>query len=888
LFYLPMLRRLVDLQQFEELKHSALDTHLETLNPKLLPLIALAHLQLGDYKAAMDFVQQTKAALGQLDDEAKVDLAGVYALMHRVDEAKALLVAAMIVLPSHPLALARLAWCEMQRGNMARARSLYQASADLAPQRLPVWIALVRLSIEAQQAAASQVALDQLFQQFETLRDEMPATAVDAFVVQLRCLQIEIWALGDNKSQIESWLADSKVSIVEDDWVGLVRFYASLLASKNQHADAEQALRHALKDVPKNIPLLSQLAELAQMQGRTQQVIALLLRCIHLNEQVQKSTVSFWIKLSSTCLHGMEAQARKSAEKAVELVAELTVTDELTEQSIKLQTWQARNALAQVESQAQNFTEAEALFNQILEENPYFINSLQGLGSQKMQQGDIDGAIALFERIKQIDPVSGFSSLINARQFPDDVKTLERMEKVATQPSVEGKSRTGILFQLASAWEKRKDFDKAFELASLANETSKAVINYDPKDHRQKSARIRYAFSKSLFEHRAEHGCDSSLPVFVLGMPRSGTTLVEQILASHSQIFGAGELGVIPSAIAGLDRWERQTGSGRRYPDCVDDLSAYTSKGIAENILKELQEYDPEARHVVDKLPHNFENIGLIKFLFPNAKIISVRRDPRDIALSNCFTDYQAKHGGMGFAYDLEWIGEQLADHNLMIHHWHQVFPSEILEINYEDVVENTETISRQMLDYIGVEWEPQVLAFNELDRPVKTASVWQVRQPIYKTSTAKWKRYQDHLAPLMKGTNAKISWEPIEMLSLPAPAMLTDAVAYYKADQLDEAEGGFKKLLHHIPEHAAANFMLGLVYAQKGHLKDAIEHMEKGHQKCPWNKLWRQDLIQAYEMHGDLEKAELLKAKGPKKADVALLGSADCLDPDYLPEDYF
>jgi tetratricopeptide (TPR) repeat protein len=301
-------------------------------------------------------------------------LAGVYALMHRVDEAKALLVAAMIVLPSHPLALARLAWCEMQRGNMARARNLYQAFADLAPQRLPVWIALVRLSIEAQEAAASQVALDQLFQQFETLRDEMPATAVDAFVVQLRCLQIEIWALDDNKSQIEIWLADSKVSIVEDDWVGLVKFYAS----KNQHADVEQALRHALKDVPKNIPLLSQLAELAQMQGRTQQVIALLLRCIHLNDQVQKSTVSFWIKLSSTCLHGMEAQARKSAEKAVELVAELTVTDELTEQSIKLQTWQARNALAQVESQAQNFTEAEALFNQILEENPYLLTAYKG------------------------------------------------------------------------------------------------------------------------------------------------------------------------------------------------------------------------------------------------------------------------------------------------------------------------------------------------------------------------------------------------------------------------------------------------------------------------------------------------------------------------------
>jgi hypothetical protein len=118
--------------------------------------------------------------------------------------------------------------------------------------------------------------------------------------------------------------------------------------------------------------------------------------------------------------------------------------------------------------------------------------------------------------------------------------------------------------------------------------------------------------------------------------------------------------------------------------------------------LRELAATDkPDAQFVVDKLPHNFENIGFIKFLFPKAKIISVRRDPRDIALSNYFTDYQAKHGGMGFAYDLSQIGEQLADHNMMIHHWQQVFPNEILEINYEDVVEDLEGSARKMLDYI-------------------------------------------------------------------------------------------------------------------------------------------------------------------------------------------
>jgi len=277
-------------------------------------------------------------------------------------------------------------------------------------------------------------------------------------------------------------------------------------------------------------------------------------------------------------------------------------------------------------------------------------------------------------------------------------------------------------------------------------------------------------------------------------------------------------------------------------------------EGIAKGILEELQEYDTDALHIVDKLPHNFENIGFIKFLFPNAKIISVRRDPRDIAISNYFTDYQAKHGGMGFAYDLEWVGEQLADHNLLMHHWQQTFPGEILEINYEEVVNDTEGMARKMLDYIGVEWEAQVLSFNELDRPVKTASVWQVRQPIYKTSQAKWKRYENHLAPLIAGTNKKIEWDAIEMLSLPEPGFLTEGVAFFNDKKLDDAERCFKKLLHHIPEHAAGNFMLGLVYAEKNHLTEAIELMEKAHKLCPWNKHWRKDLCQAYEMTGNIE----------------------------------
>jgi hypothetical protein len=293
----------------------------------------------------------------------------------------------------------------------------------------------------------------------------------------------------------------------------------------------------------------------------------------------------------------------------------------------------------------------------------------------------------------------------------------------------------------------------------------------------------------------------------------------------------------------------------------VDDLDPVVTRGVAESVLKELGEYAPEADHVVDKLPHNFENIGLIKLLFPRARIISVRRDPRDIAVSNYFVDFAAKHGGMGFAYDLDWIGEQLADHNLLMHHWQQVFPREILEVQYEDLVDDPETCARRMLDHIGVSWEQQVLDFHTLKRPVRTASVWQVRQPLYASSKARWRHYRQHLQALTAGTNRKITWDPIEMVTLPEPGCLNSGVDHFHQDDLDSAEYCFKLLLHHLPEHAAAQFMLGLIYLRRGHVCDGIALMAQALECCPWNRLWRSDLMQAYRLAGRDQEADALAA---------------------------
>lgn len=673
-------------------------------------------------------------------------------------------------------------------------------------------------------------------------------------------LRLELWLAAEHYTAADAWLDEQHASLDEEEYCNLLSRYAQRLAEQGHHAQAEDALRHGGRHYPQHPGLHQQRAALAELQGRTPQAIALLRRAIHQTSQQQRPTLALRLKLVAVATQGHTALAREVATQALEEAQALRPADSI--QAIPQAHWlaEAQVALAGVDAQQQHYAEAEARYRQVLQAHPQQLSALCGLGQLHMQLGRLDEAVALFEQVKLLDPVRGHAALINARRFPDDDATLHQLEQLARRPGPEGLVKPGLLLQLAAAWEKRRDYEQAFALANEANRASRALLNYDPVAHRQRCARIRHAFSRSLYEHRAGIGNSSRLPVFVLGMPRSGTTLIEQMLASHSQIHGAGELGLIPQVIAGLERWARHVGSGRHYPDCVDDLSAKVVTGITDNLLKELQDYAPEALHVVDKLPHNFENIGLIKLLFPDARIISVRRDPRDIAISNYFTDYAAKHGGMGFAYDLRWIGEQLADHNLLMHHWNQLFPGQILEVQYEAVLADPEREARRMLDYVGVAWEPQVLNFNELERPVKTASVWQVRQPLYKTSMAKWMRYQAHLDPLIAASNARIEWQPIsDMLALPVAGLLETAVLAFREQRLDDAERALKQLLQHVPEHAAANLILGLIYLRKGHPDDGIALMEQAQPRCPWNTHWRQDLAQAYRLTGQPDKAALL-----------------------------
>ena len=681
----------------------------------------------------------------------------------------------------------------------------------------------------------------------------------DASNCQLHDTQLEKWIVNDELATAEAWLEGKRRELAPENWCILLSDWARHLAFADHHAQAEEWLRSGVRQYPDNLRLLGQLAELVQVQGRIREAMALLRRAIEVASGEDEQTFTLWLRLSATALPVNPPLAKFAAEQANDSLVRLKQTSGMSKEDGSEQTLQLELARANCEARSDTPKVAEARYQQILEQQSQQPRALQGLGELMLQLGRIDEAIELFDRLKAADAGQGYGALMRVRRFPDNVETLNRLEQVARTPGFEGSVRTGLLFQLAAAWENRRCYDKAFALAEEANDAARRMLSYNPDQHRQRCARIRHAYPKALYQHRNHSGVTSELPVFVVGMPRSGTTLVEQILASHSVIHGAGELGTIPQIIAGLERWERRTGSGRHYPDCVDDLDPGVLRGIAERTLTDLKAQAPGASHVVDKLPHNFEHIGLIRLLFPNAKIISVRRDPRDIAISNFLMDYVGKHGGMGFAYDLDWIGEQLADHNLLMQHWHAVCPGEILQINYEELIDNPEAGARKMLAHLGVDWEPQVLDFHTLDRSVKTASVWQVRQPLYSGSKSRWQHYSNHLQPLITATNRPIHSEPIEMITLPVPGLLNTGVDLFRHGDLDGAEYRFKQLLQHVPNHAAACYMLGVVYVQKGSLVAGVKLLEDALQRCPWNRHWQADLANAYRLTGRSGEAEAL-----------------------------
>jgi len=402
-----------------------------------------------------------------------------------------------------------------------------------------------------------------------------------------------------------------------------------------------------------------------------------------------------------------------------------------------------------------NLTEAEAAYAKAASLNPRHAEAQNNLGAIYSEQGRLEDACRCFEEAISaapdfIEPHFNLSSLKTYREDDPHLSYLERnLDKTANMPM---QARIRYWFALGKAREDIGRHDAAFAAYTEGNRLQHAALPCDEVRADELLERVQTIFTRDFFEARSpappaplpHAGELSKTPVFIVGMPRSGTTLLEQILSSHPAVHGAGEL---------LDMNEVITNaagcSGQRFPDFVPDLAPGDFMQMGEAYTERIWKLAPNAQRITDKMPANFFYIGMIRLMLPNAKIIHAMRDPMD----SCFSCYSRLFNNtMEFAYDLGTLGRYYARYFELMQHWHAVLPAgTILDLRYEDLVADTEGQARRILDYLKLPWDDNCLAFHQNKRQVKTASVAQVRKPIYQTSVARWQRFATHLTPLLE-----------------------------------------------------------------------------------------------------------------------------------------
>jgi hypothetical protein len=373
------------------------------------------------------------------------------------------------------------------------------------------------------------------------------------------------------------------------------------------------------------------------------------------------------------------------------------------------------------------------------------------LGHTLSTAGDLTAAVASFRTAIQHNPscisaYSGLATTLRGQTTDEDVRQLETLLQVSWMTDAR---RAALHFGLAQAFDGRGDFARAAEHMVRANALEKKHADerdqgYRPEVHRRWVDRLIGAFTPAYFERMHGLGRVSERPVFIVGMPRSGTTLTEQILASHPQVYGAGERRyvhlsyiVLPQAL------EEQA----EPADCLGRVTRAVVEKLADWHLDQLHALDGgRALRVVDKMPDNYQLLGWIVTMFPHAKIIHCRRDVRDVALSCWLTNFTR----IRWANDLVHLAERINDYLRIMDHYRGVLSVPLFELDYEQMVADQEGTSRRLLDFVGLDWDPACLNFHQTERLVRTASVAQVRQPIYRRSVARWKRYEAMLRPLL------------------------------------------------------------------------------------------------------------------------------------------
>ena len=493
--------------------------------------------------------------------------------------------------------------------------------------------------------------------------------------------------------------------------------------------EAEKILRSCLAGDPDNIKALRMLANIALEANRFRPARRMLERAVELNPNF----VLAWNDLGNLYLK------QDRYDKALAMIDRATAIDPAFVHSHVMR--------GNILTKAQKHEESLDAYQDGLDINEQSVGALSGMGHVLKTIGRTDESIEAYRKCIMHHPAFGeaYWSLANLKTFEFDSEEVKVMQAMVNREHIPDEAKVNFYLSLGKQFENQKDYRQAFEYYRLGNELRRSHEIYDPVQTQVVHDRIIDVFNQEFFQDHQGWGDPDASPILIVGLPRSGSTLIEQILASHSMVEGTMELPDLSRLIGSLSKREKK----RRieYPEAILELDEEAIRNLGRSYIESTSRYRSDKVYFIDKMPNNFPSIGFLHLILPNAKVINARRHPLD----SCMGSYkQLFFKGQSWSYDQFEIGQYYLQYQRMMDHWHAVLPGKLLDIHYEDMVIDQESQTRGMLEYLGLPWEDRVLRFYETERAVNTASSEQVRQPIYTKALNHWRNYETELEELV------------------------------------------------------------------------------------------------------------------------------------------
>lgn len=504
---------------------------------------------------------------------------------------------------------------------------------------------------------------------------------------------------------------------------------ATNLEKEEKFAEAEQIYRQILTRHPDNVTAMRLWARIGIRQKRYEDAEVLLAQAVEVAPDFNQA----WADLVTV------QYEQQKLDEAAESAKRLIRLDPRVANGYLL--------LASAYASAGRHEDALQAFDHALAIAPKHVGALCGKGNVCRTVGDRAGAIAAFQGSIAANPLhaEAYWNLANLKTFRFEDVELDGMLTLVGDPRIPPEGQVQLHNALGLAFEARGDYDRAFECIDRGNKLRREREFYDRVENEEMVDTTVEVFTKAFLDANAGHGDPDSAPVFIVGLPRSGSTLIEQILASHSMVDGTHELRDLGMTVKSDPRLGRRS---PRYPGSLVDIDPEKLGKLGGEYIRRTRRYRGDRPFFTDKNPNNFVHVGLLHLILPNARIIDARRHPLD----SCLGSYKQLFAqGQPFSYDLVELGEYYLEYHRLMNHWHDVLPGKVLDVQYEEVVADLEGQVRRILDYCRLPWEDACLRFHDTDRPVKSASSEQVRQPIYSTSVNTWRRYERHLGPLIE-----------------------------------------------------------------------------------------------------------------------------------------